>query len=154
MRTYPPNEIMTSAKSQTKSHLSARASRYFQAPSITVDARGKRVDKYFLQNDDFWRIEVTRQLRSVKKPRYGACRRGSGSSSSSLLGSDKGDPPTPSAATRVQASRIRRRLLLTAKASRRPGCRKIREMGTPAKLRAPRTKCGKTTFTETKGRRD
>lgn len=48
------------------------------------------------------------------------------------LRSSKGDPPAPSVATRVQAPRFRRRLLLAAKASRRPGCRKIREMGTPA----------------------
>lgn len=52
-------------------------------------------------------------------------------------------PSAASAATRVQASRVRRRLLLAAKASRRSGCRKIRKMGTPAKLRASRTECGK-----------
>lgn len=44
------------------------------------------------------------------------------------------DPRAASAATRVQASRIPWRLLLAAKASRRLGCRKLREMETLAKL--------------------
>lgn len=48
------------------------------------------------------------------------------------------DASATSAATRVDASRFGQRLLLAAKASRRPGCRKIREMGTPVKLAGTR----------------
>lgn len=46
------------------------------------------------------------------------------------------DPHAASAATRVQASQVRWRLLLAAKASRRLGCSEFREMETLAKLRA------------------
>lgn len=44
------------------------------------------------------------------------------------------------AATRGDAFWLGQRLLLAAKASRRPGCRKLREMGTPVKLATTKEK--------------